>query len=516
WIALLLLAALIPSARFAWQNRDTPQFGFLHDDSLYLVSAKSLITGDGYRIESLPEQPYQTKYPPGLPMLLALAWKLGGGYEGTFGWVTLFGWMTIPLLALLSMRLFSDYGLAGWRPVMVGLLLAVNPYFSLFGVNLLAENLFLCLLLGSFLLSLRGRSAAAPVVAGMAYLVRSAGIVLLASHPIALWLRGRRRAAMTYVAILLPVVAAWMVWSRFHMAPPGKDWIITYYTNYFLYQTQNATLDIFPILLWKNVDALLASMGYLVFPKIQNILAAKIAAQVIACLMISGVVRLTFRHEGARDYTLFAIGSALMLLVWHFPPNERFLLPLAPLLFAGMIVEVERFADQVRTGFSHRDRSQRVAAYAIGAVGAVVLLCCLSLQLWVSQSLMPDTAELSRARRSDRRVAYDWIRENTPADAAFVAYDDAVLYLETGRHATSIPLPTRNLYLGNTQRQIEIYRDIQEIAHHHSAAYILFTADDLTRDEAPDQRDVIARGLRDNTRLEQVWSSDRATIFRVR
>ncbi len=48
-----------------------PHLGFYHDDSIYWVSARSLATGDGYRIESLPGEPYQTKYPPLYPALLA-------------------------------------------------------------------------------------------------------------------------------------------------------------------------------------------------------------------------------------------------------------------------------------------------------------------------------------------------------------------------------------------------------------------------------------------------------------
>ena len=54
-------------------NSDLPSFGDLHDDSLYYVSAKSLADGGGYRIESLPGEPAQTKYPPLYPLLLSLA-----------------------------------------------------------------------------------------------------------------------------------------------------------------------------------------------------------------------------------------------------------------------------------------------------------------------------------------------------------------------------------------------------------------------------------------------------------
>ena len=37
-----LTLLLIPSAAFLWRNSDLPQFGDIHDDSVYYVSAKSL------------------------------------------------------------------------------------------------------------------------------------------------------------------------------------------------------------------------------------------------------------------------------------------------------------------------------------------------------------------------------------------------------------------------------------------------------------------------------------------
>ena len=47
--ALLLLVLLVPSAVFAWENLDMPQFGFQHDDTIYYVCAKAWATGEGHR-----------------------------------------------------------------------------------------------------------------------------------------------------------------------------------------------------------------------------------------------------------------------------------------------------------------------------------------------------------------------------------------------------------------------------------------------------------------------------------
>jgi hypothetical protein len=70
--SVVLGLALIPSAWHAWNARGMPFLGNFSDDGLYLVGAKSLAEGRNYRISSLPGEPYQTKYPPLYPALLAL------------------------------------------------------------------------------------------------------------------------------------------------------------------------------------------------------------------------------------------------------------------------------------------------------------------------------------------------------------------------------------------------------------------------------------------------------------
>jgi hypothetical protein len=50
--------------------------GVTHDDSMYVVLAKSLATGHGYRWLNIPGAPPATHYPPGYPAVLALLWLM--------------------------------------------------------------------------------------------------------------------------------------------------------------------------------------------------------------------------------------------------------------------------------------------------------------------------------------------------------------------------------------------------------------------------------------------------------
>ena len=106
----VFVAALAPSAFLAWTFRAMPHLGFYHDDSIYWVSAKSLADGNGYRIASLPGEPYQTKYPPLYPALLAGIWKLNPDFPANVPLATLCAWLLFPLYLGAVWIFFREYG----------------------------------------------------------------------------------------------------------------------------------------------------------------------------------------------------------------------------------------------------------------------------------------------------------------------------------------------------------------------------------------------------------------------
>ena len=64
--AVAFVALLLPAIFVAFFHRDLPSLGAYHDDGVYLATAKAIAEGKGYRIESLPDERWQSKYPPWL------------------------------------------------------------------------------------------------------------------------------------------------------------------------------------------------------------------------------------------------------------------------------------------------------------------------------------------------------------------------------------------------------------------------------------------------------------------
>ncbi len=373
-----------PSFLFILINRDVPHFGILDDDGIYLIGAKSIAEGSGYRILNLRDEPYQTKYPPLYPAYLSIAWRAGSTLQQRLTLALFLSWIAFPICVALTWIWLRRHQFAERPAWIITALFALNPYVLFFNANLGSEMQFLVLLLAAILLAERDHPLAGGFTAGLAYLSRTAGIPLLpAAIVYYLWRRQPRKAVLFTIGIL-PAVIGWTLWTRSHQSH-GTDIITMYYANYLGFYLQNIGLDNLPVVVWKNFSALLESFGSFVFPQMIGGLPGKMILQPLGIAMILGIVRL----GRTSLYALFGLFSAAMMLIWHFPPNQRFVLPLAPLLLAGFWSEATHFAGLVQAAFRHKDRSQRVVAYGFTGFLLLILLTGAGLQVYNWIAIIP-------------------------------------------------------------------------------------------------------------------------------
>jgi hypothetical protein len=511
-IAFLLL--LIPSAHYAWITRDAPGLGKNHDDAILYVSAKSLATGEGFKVASLPEKPAQTKYPVLYPLYLSAVWRLNPSFPENLNLATFFSW---PLLVLCLALTWVYWRGEKWVWIVVAIL-AVSPYMILFGCSLFSEVFFLCWLLGVLIVGRRDGLAIAllaGILAGLAYLSRTAGIALLISMPAWYLYRRESRRAMAFAAGMLPFLIGWGVWSATHkFLDPSTT--LAYYTDYVKFQFLNVGLDNLAVVLWKNIDELLYSIGSLIVPKVLALLPVKILTQVIAIAMISGVVRLA-RRGIAVPYALFALVSSGMLVVWHFPPTERFVLPIFPLLAAGLVVELEHLAQMLRAAFRHKDVSQRIVAGVFALVIVAIFGGALSLELFVTFKAMPEQASIDRAQVLETRETYAWIAQHLPPGAGILSNDDPLLYLYTGHPGNYSPLLPRWWYAEDHEKIIGFFKDVVPYCRTRGFDYILATSNDISRWTGEEDVPAVERAMQDNPQLERLYQAPSgATIYHIR
>jgi hypothetical protein len=312
---------------------------------------------------------------------------------------------------------------------------------------------------------------------------------------------------------MLPFIAGWMLWSRAH-ALHTTDPTLLYYTDYVRYQFLNVGFDNLAVVLWKNIDQILYGMGSLVLPKVADSLPVKILTQVIAVAMISGIVRLA-RRQIAVDYALFALVSTGILMVWHFPPNERFVLPLYPLLLAGLVTELVHLSKMLRAAFRHKDAGQRVMAGLFSAAAAAVFGIALALQFYTTFSYLKASSQQKTAKLRDLETAYSWIAANLPSSATVLSYDDPLLYLYTVRRGNYLPLLPRWWYSEDHRAIVDAYRNVVPYCQGRGLDYVYFTSEDLDRETGPEDRDQIARSIQQNPQLTRVFHAGIGSLYKV-
>ena len=438
--AAAILLALIPSAYLAWQSRDMPQLGYAHDDGMYWIAAKSLAEGSGYRIGSLPDAPYQTKYPPLFPLLLAGVWRAAPEFPGNLRLATLLTWLLAVVYVGASFMVLRGLGSGRKEAAALTAMVALSPWVALSSISLLSELPFSIAAFGALALIERARKAGAPWwlavaaggVGGAAYLTRSAGIVLLVVGPLALAGARRFKHAFLFAAAMLPAVAGWTLWTHWHRSGL-TDPLTVYYTDYLGYYLRDFSVADLPLVVWQNLDSLASATGSLFVFGLGDSLGGKTVARLLAATAIAGVVRLG-RRGGWKSYHLFAAAYALLLLFWDFASDQRFLIPVLPILVAGLWAELRNVLGVVGAAW-RGGRLSRCAAAAAGVLLGAGLLAAAGRTVEAYGSALPRFVANQRATSAASLPVYRWMDANLPRDAKLLAYPDAVVYLRTGRRA---------------------------------------------------------------------------------
>jgi len=497
-----------------------PQLGSFVDDGIYWVSAKSLADGDGYRIPSLPERPWQTKYPPLYPAYLSLVWRINPDFPSNLPLATLFAWAWMPPFLLLSFLALRRLELTQGEALALTALLAVNPHLLYFASGLHTEVPYTVLLLTALLLLERaGRTGAlgpamlAGLVAGLASLCRTNGIALVASGVAGLALAGRLRSAAVYALAALPAVAGWSWWSWVHKYT-GDNPAVIYHTDYIRFYLETVRWSDLPVVLWGNLGGILIRGGHLIVPTPGESPPERIFGIVVAVLALAGAWRLA-RRLGPTHYHLYAAGHLLLLLPWNFPANARLLFPLAPLLLAGLFVEARHVVAIARQAMLRQDAAQR-------AVGAMMLACLAMLGLvgawrW-SRPLSEHSPQLSERYRQQQAgvaLAYDWITRHTSTADSFMTWQDGLLFLRTGRAASSPGLSPIPWYTLNRDGVLEEYLSkLADLATTHGRRYVLVADTEFLITDRTDLA-YARRRLQADPRLREVYANADAVVYEV-
>jgi len=548
--AMLGLALLLaPSGSFAWKFRSMPQLGSYHDDAVLWLSAQSLAADHGYRIPQLPENPSQTKYPPLYPLLLSLVWRFAGAFPGNLSFLTALQWSFYAPYVALVWLYFRHCGFNAPFAYALTAILALCPITIILGMSSLTEMPFCVVLLGLMLLlgGSTGPSRPSPrsgtplsqaatgfrrvpgvplkflrpqkeglapltgILAAAAFLIRSNSIALVISVPLVLILQRRIRAAVTFLIPLLAAIAGWQLWC-FRNAPAAKDDMVVYYTSYAKFYVQTFSWTDFPHRLWTNFASVMESLPRLVLFTVDDTFGLRALGWLLTVTAAAGVV--TLFRAGNRQYPAFAALFIVVLVLWQYPPDTRFVYPLFPLYVAGLATKLRDVATLAVTTWRQKRGSDRAAVVVVLSLIALIAAGSLASGVNGIAFVLPRYFADRERQRAEMIPVYKWIATNTDSQQRFAAYDDTMLYLNSGRRGYSVPLLPRLVY-GTDPNEVRQYiAGLGTFWRDKNVAYVLVTKYDFRRDLHEVALDSLVTLVQDRTRFQQVYSDGTAQVYR--
>ena len=512
-----MFLAVVPFSWIALRYSDLPQFGKYQDDGLFLIAGKSLKDSQGYRISSLPGKPFQTKYQPLYPALLAAVWSVDGQFPRNLKLFAALAWATFVAYLLLAFALFRSLGFSLWKSAGMLTLLALNPWLLYWALLPVSDLPVSVLVLATFWILHKHRDdprwwIAAGLAAAAACLTKSIGILIVP----AIWLGGwRRREWMRCLVMTMPsvaVFAGWTVWASLHRSLLEHS-VLWYYTDYFAVHVKNGGLRILPQIVASNLGTLIGVAGNSMVYNLADSLAGRFLSVIVLAAAISGTRRL-IRRTGAVEYPVFCALLVVLLLLWDFSPNVRLLAPVLPMLAMGLCAEAEHARLLVRRAGQSLKSSDRIAAH-LCRVG-VVLGCVYALVLnltFVARGI-PNLLDRDRVAFARDRATFEWCKRSLPSSSVVLASNDTFLYLYTGLSAVR-PVPNSvAFYRNDAADEVENFTHIDQLADLFGVTHILLAPDDFG-DYEPEQRKSIVAMLLSNPRHKQIYSANNSTILEI-
>jgi hypothetical protein len=170
---------------------------------------------------------------------------------------------------------------------------------------------------------------------------------------------------------------------------------------------------------------------------------------------------------------------AAVILLWNYPIGSRFLLVFLPFFIAGLWTEARHLFSLIHLAIrGPRAASDKVFGVLFG-VGAAALLCALAVNyVGGTRRTIVENARNRSALLREKVEAYRWLACCTPREAKVIAYEDAALYLYSGRQSLRpIVFTTAGLY--DPQYVAETLDRLSDVSRGIGARYWLVSEDDF-------------------------------------
>ena len=435
----LIVAALFFLVLVLGYWRMVPEVcGAFHDDGIYVITAKALAQGQGYRLTYLPHAPIQTKYPILYPALLAVVWKLWPSFPDNLllmKWLSLLcGAATIGLFYLYVLRFgYFSRAIAG----ISGLVCATSPIFLYFSTQTLSEipfALLVILALWSFDAQMEEpshkgiRQFLLGVLLALPFLCRSIGVTLVFAALLIQYYRGRplRWMALGMATIMLP----WFIWMGAGLGTWNRDPVSGYYTDYVSWWAAMDWAMAFRIV-WQNLLNIVLSSATVSLEGLNAIVESiNLWGWLFLLFFLGSIPLIAFitKLRTWRSLPFFMMAYFLLILLWPWHPI-RFLVPILPFLLGYFFEELSNF-------FQH----WKIKTWYLLPVGLLLVATNLALLYQHGQSAEKfrypyPFLQKNPASWASYQDIFQWLKTHSQPDDVIASMEDPMIFLYTGRRA---------------------------------------------------------------------------------
>ncbi len=407
--------------------------GAFQDDAIYTVLAKSLATGQGFRMINLPGAPNATHYPPGYPLLLAALWKLWPSFPDN---IVLFKFVNAFFLAFAAVGTYAfsreRWALTVPQAVVTALVGTLSIVVLLLTGVVLSEPLFMAILMPALLLSERTAATGsvrtavyAGLLIGALSMVRTLGAFALPAACLVLLIRGHWRAMFALGLSAALFLVPWQLWVGAHQGEIAAP-LVGKYGSYGAWLVEGYARGGWAFardVVVRNAQDLDSTVSFMLFP----VLARWPRGIAFASLLIFIAVGMK-RYGRMTPVTLgFLASYMLVVMLWPFEPN-RFVIAVWPLwlpLVAFGVLGCWRLS------------LPRVLALPWRAMVATVALAIAGGYSWYNGTGYNRKwwAAVQRSAGVRARPTAEWIARYTSPNDVVATEDDLIVYLYTGRRA---------------------------------------------------------------------------------
>ena len=399
------------------------------DSYQYIILARSLAHGIGYRAVNYPSVPFFSHYPPLFPSFLVPAVFLGNSFLHFKIAVALAGFAAVGIIFLFFSRTMKLSQAAA-----ISLLVVTNPYFLHYALSdILSDVPFLAFSFAAIFftyLYLKDRRVFTSygiltvLFLSAAFFIRYIGIVLIISMMLSIFFYAKDSKYKKLIFVGAPAACFIFMWLLIVLLYPHSSLSRAGIFGLNPYSASSGTIFQHPFLflrrLGNNLFYYLDMFTQLILPlKVKMLSFGQKLLKFLIFILVAGGIVLN-RKEKTHFLNSYFLLYLAVIVFWPYQEGVRFLIPIIPLIYAYLIIFTSKY----------------VKSLSFKVILLVLLLFTNTASLPAARPL--SFGKLPSALRNFFMINV-WAKDNLLSPAVIVSRKPRITYFYSGHKSVAYP-----------------------------------------------------------------------------